>query len=80
MPVRDGYQYLSRVTVYGIVIMFIVIFIVANMISIAVNPDEERMILLLLFIILFGLIVILFFWYQKLTFQKQKIEDYSLKK
>ena len=80
MPIRDGYQYLSRYTVYGIAFMFIIIFIVANMIAIAVNPSEERLILLLAFIVLFSLIVIVFFAYQKISFPEQKIEDYSLKK
>ncbi|MHA2098994.1 MAG: hypothetical protein ACW99A_09920 [Candidatus Kariarchaeaceae archaeon] len=80
MPVRDGYQYLSRVTIYGIVIMVFLVFILASILSIAINPTTEKLVLTAVVTILLASIVIVYFWYQKLVFKPQKIEDYSLKK
>ena len=80
MPVRDGYQYYSRVTIYGIVMMVILVYIVGSILSIVIDPSPRKLILTFLMIILLAGIVMTYFWYQKLVFKPQKIEDYSLKK
>jgi hypothetical protein len=60
--------------------MIFLVFILASILSIAINPTVEKMVLTFLMIILIAGVVITYFWYQKLVFKPQKIEDYSLKK
>jgi low temperature requirement protein LtrA len=73
-----SYTLHSRFIPYLLLIMLFLMFIIALMLTVAIDPDPERIYLVFLLIGLFASIVVVTVWITKIQYKPREIPDYSL--